>query len=313
MSLNAVGKGAADGLSEFGDTKAFEPLMKFIEDVKQNENARESACAALAWVADGETILKVAEKINEYSGTAPEDAFRRKCLLEALVQKPVPGTAPALLALMTPDQALETRVQVARAIAKAGIDEETEGKLFELAKNEALMNHAVLALILGAKPESAARAVAFYADKAKVALEEMHDLWFRSFGFWSVADLDEGILFKYVDNAVAISHVEISAAPQMWAPQLLERQFDNLDYDNGPHSFTRVVLRNRLYQMALGNDAERAAGAVRTLRFMKELGVLMAVRDSQAPSAKLAGEAVFEIINPRLTTAGNVGTSATPD
>ena len=35
---------------------------------------------------------------------------------------------------------------------------------------------------------------------------------------------------------------------------------------------------------------------------MKELGVLMAVRDSQASAAKLAGEAAFEIVNPRLTT-----------
>jgi hypothetical protein len=41
---------------------------------------------------------------------------------------------------------------------------------------------------------------------------------------------------------------------------------------------------------------------------MKELGVLMAVRDSSAPAAKLAGEAAFEIMNPRLTTAGSVAT-----
>jgi HEAT repeat protein len=310
MSLNAIGKGAADGLSEWGDPKAFDPLMKFVVDVKQNENAREAACAALAWVSDAESLQKVAEKISEFSGTDPQDGFRRRCLVEALVQKPVPGTAPALLALLTPEQALETRVQVARAIAKAGIDAESEAKLLELAKNEALMNHAILALVLGGSPESAARAVALFADKPKVALEELQDLWFKSFGFWSVADLDAGVLFRFVDNATAISHVEINATPQMWAPQLLERQFDNLIFDNGPHSFTRVVLRNRLLQMASGSDAEKAAGAIRTLKFMKELGVLMAVRDSSAPSAKLAADAAFEIVNPRLTTAGTVAAPA---
>ena len=308
MSLNAIGKGAADGLSEWGDPRGFEPLLKFVVDVKQNENARDAACAALAWVSDSETIVKVAEKINEFSGTSPEDGFRRKCLVEALVQKPVPGTAAALMALLSPEQALETRVQVARAIAKAGIDADTEGKLLELTKNEALMNHAILALVLGGSPETAARAVALYADKPKVALEELQDLWFKSFGFWSVADLDAGVLFRYVDNATAISRVEINLTPQMWAPQLLERQFDNLIFDNGPHSFTRVVLRNRLLQMATGSDADKAAGAIRTLKFMKELGVLMAVRDSSAPSAKLAGAAAFEIVNPRLTTAGSVAT-----
>ena len=28
---------------------------------------------------------------------------------------------------------------------------------------------------------------------------------------------------------------------------MLMKQFDNLAFDNGPHSFTRVVLRYRLY------------------------------------------------------------------
>lgn len=309
MSLNAVGKGAADGLSEWGDTKAFDMLLEYIEDPKQNENARDSACAALAWVSDQEQILKVAEKIGEYSGTEPADAFRRRCLMEALVQRPVPGTGEALLALLNPDQPIDTRIQVARAIAKAGIDANIEAKLFELAKNDALMNHAVLAIILGGSPQAAAQAIAFYADQDKVALEAMHDMWFRSFGFWSDADLEAGLLFKYVDNAVAISRVEIRATPQEWAPQMLERQFDNLIFDNGPHSFTRVVLRKRLYEMAQGSDAPRAAGAIRTLKFMKELGTLMALRDSQVPSAKLAGQAAFEIINPKLTS----GQVAIPD
>ncbi len=300
MSLNAVGKGAADGLSEWGDPKGFDMLLEFVEDPKQNENARMSACAALAWVSDDETILTVAEKIGEYSGTEPADAFRRRCLLETLVQRPVPGTSGALLALLNSEQPMDTRVQVARAIAKAGIDEEMEDKLFELAKNDALMNHAVLAIILGGSPEAAARAVAFYADKEKVALESLHDMWFKSFGFWSTEDLDAGLLFKYVDNAEAISHVEIDATPQEWAPQLLQRQFDNLIFDNGPHSFTRVVLRSRLFDMARGDDQERAAGAIRTLQFMDELGVLMAVRDSQAPAAELADQAAFELMNPKV-------------
>ena len=38
--------------------------------------------------------------------------------------------------------------------------------------------------------------------------------------------------------------------PQEWARVMLMKQFDNLVFDNGPHSFTRVVLRKRLYDMA---------------------------------------------------------------
>ncbi len=310
MSLNAIGKGASDGLSEWSDPKGFEPLMEFIVDTKQNENAREAACAALAWTSDNETIMKVAEKIAEFKESNPEDSFRRKCLLETLVQRPVPGTAGALLTLMTPDQAIETRTNLARAIAKAGIDQATQDKLFELTKDPALMNDAVLALALGGTPDAAARAIALYADKDKVAVEGLKDMWYKSFGFWSTADLDEGVLFRYVDNAEAISRVIINATPQVWASDKLTQQFENLIFDNGPHSFTRVELRNRLYEMAQGQDTDKAAGAVRTLAFMKELGTLMALRDSDSPVAKLADQAVFEIENPNFAAAVKAATPA---
>lgn len=308
MSLNAIGKGASEGLSEWGDPKGFEPLMDFIVDTKQNENAREAACAALAWTSDNETIMKVAEKIAEFKESNPEDAFRRRCLLETLVQRPVPGTASALLTLMTADQAIETRTNLARAIAKAGIDPATQDKLFELTKDPALMNDAVLALALGGTPDAAARAVALYAGQDKVVVEGLKDMWYKSFGFWSTSDLDLGVLFRYVDNAVAISRVVIDATPQVWASEKLTQQFDNLIFDNGPHSFTRVELRNRLYRMAQGADAEKAAGAVRTLRFMRELGPLMALRDVEGPVAQLADEAAFEIENPNFAA----GVKATP-
>ena len=304
MSLNALGKGAADGFSEWGDPKAFEPLLAYIEDPKQNENGRESACAALAWTADKETIMTVAEKISEYKGEDPPDAFRRKCLLETLVQRPVPGTAGALVSLMTKDQAIETRTNLARAIAKAGMDEATQAKLIELAKDPALMNDAVLALALGGSPDEAARAIALFADKDKVAIEQLKDMWYRSFGFWSTEDLSTGVLFRYVDNAVAISRVVMNATPQVWAADKLTAQFDNLIYDNGPHSFTRVVLRNELFAMGKGKDEEKAAGAVRTLQFMKEKGTLMALRDVDGAVAPLAERAVFELNNPKLYSLG---------
>jgi hypothetical protein len=53
--------------------------------------------------------------------------------------------------------------------------------------------------------------------------------------------------------------------------------------------------------MAQGSDADKAAGAVRTLKFMKEVGTLMALRDGDTPIAKLADAAVFEIENPNFS------------
>jgi HEAT repeat protein len=306
MSLRALGVGAADGFSEWRDHKAFKWMLDYVADVKNNEQSRMSACAALAWVAEREDFLEIAKRIQEYSGPEKSDQFRRACLLETLIQRPVPGTAPALLSLMSESSALETRHQVARAMAKGGFDQTIEAKLFEMMNNEVLMNDAALALILGSSPEVAARAVALYGNKPKAALDELGELWYRSFGYWSTEDLEAGLLFKYVDNAEAITRVSIRLTPQEWARVMLIRQLDNLVFDNGPHSFTRVVLRSRLYDMARGNDEAKRGGAIRTLKFMKEQGVLLALRDEKGPAGEMARAAYFELMNPKIVSGVNI-------
>ncbi|HEY3500022.1 MAG TPA: HEAT repeat domain-containing protein [Polyangiaceae bacterium] len=306
MSLRALGVGASDGFAQWRDNKAFKPLMKYIEDPKQNEQSRLSACAALAWVAEKEDFLEIAKKIEQYSGNEKPDEVRRACLLETLIRRPIPGAGGALISLFTQQAAIETRHQVARALAKGGFDAAIEAKLFEMMNNEVLMNDAALALILGGSPESAARAVALYGTKpwnvAKPALDELGDLWYNSFGYWSTEDLESGLLFRYVDNAEAIARITINQTPQEWARVMLTKQFDNLLYDNGPHSFTRVVLRNRLFQMAKGSDEQKRAGAIRTLKFMREQGVLLALRSEPGAPGELGKQAYFEFMNPKVVT-----------
>jgi hypothetical protein len=271
-----------------------------VQDPKNNEQSRMSACAALAWVAEKEDFIEVAKKIQEYSGMEKPDQIRRACFLETLIQRPVPGTAAALMSLMTPEAAVETRHQVARAIAKGGFDAAVEGQLFEMMKNEALVNDAALALILGGTTDTATRAIAQYANKPKAALDELGDLWYRSFGYWSTEDLESGLIFKYVDNADAISKLSIRMTQQEWARVMLMKQFDNLAFDNGPHSFTRVVLRHRLWQMAKSDDQAKRSGAIRALKFMQEQGVLLALRDETGPTGEAARAAYFELMNPKV-------------
>jgi hypothetical protein len=127
---------------------------------------------------------------------------------------------------------------------------------------------------------------------------ELQEMWYRSFGYWSHDDLDKGHLFRFVDNAVAMSRVEIKDQPQAWARVQLMRQFDTLMFDNGPHSFTRVVLRKKLIDMAKGSDSTKREGAIRTLRFMGERGVLRYVRDAGGEAGKLAADAYHDLLNP---------------
>lgn len=308
MTLRALGVGAAEGFSQWGDNKAFKLLLEYIEQPKENEQARMAACAALAWVGTKDDMVAVAKKVQEYKKPDKADQFRRACFLEAFNQRPIPGTASALLPLMDPAAApeLETRHQVARAIGKAGFDKDVETKLFEMLKSDTTAEDAALALILGGEPDVAARAIASLSDKPKELIESLGELWFRTFGYWSTEDLEQGRLFRWVDNAVAISHLEIRQTAQEWARLLMMKQLENLLFDNGPHSFTRVVLRFRLYQMAQGDDAVKAAGAIRALKFMNERGVLQAVRDGKGPGAALAKLAFHELQNPKVVVGVTV-------
>jgi HEAT repeat protein len=302
MTLRAIGVGAAQGFSEWGDHKAFKPLLDYVEEPKENEQSRMEACSALAWVGNADDMVTVAQKIQKYAGGDPKDEFRRACFLETLITRPIPGTATALLELLKPSSSMTTRHQAARAIGKAGFDSSVEQKLLEMMKDEQLMVDATLALILGGTADGAARAVAMWSDKPKEALDELQDLWYKSFGYWSTEDLDKGHIFRFVDNAGAIAKVELKDTPQEWAPVLLTKQFDNLDFDNGPHSFTRVVLRHKLLEMAKGDDATKKAAAIRTLLFMKEQGVLLMLRDLPGETGKLASDAYHSLMNPKAVT-----------
>jgi hypothetical protein len=205
-----------------------------------------------------------------------------------------------LLPLLKSDLELSLRHQIARAIGKAGVSGDVETKLQELLKDESLMLDAGLALMLGGTQDVAARSLAALADAPPEALSELQEMWYKSFGYWSNSDLEQGHVFRFVDNAVAMSRVEIKDAPQAWARVQLTRQFDNLMFDNGPHSFTRVVLRAKLMQMATGDNATKRASAIRTLKFMKEQGALLALRDAPGEAGTLAKAAYHELMNPAI-------------
>jgi hypothetical protein len=53
-------------------------------------------------------------------------------------------------------------------------------------------------------------------------------------------------------------------------------------------------------------EADRKRGAIQTLKFMKEQGSLMALRDEPGETGQLAAKAFFELMNPKLTTPENL-------
>lgn len=306
MSLRAVTVGASDGLAEWGEqksTKAEEKLFEFVEDPLWNEQARFAGCSALAWIATEKTMKEVAERIVKFATDKdPKKQLIGSCYAMTLQTRPMPELAPQLVDLMKPEMELGVRNSIGHAIGVSGFPpgSEVEAKLFEHLKDPELRNGAALALIMGGNEDAASRAVAMYADYGKEALDNLKDLYYYAFGYWSHDDLDRGNIYRWVRNAEAITRVKIGDAPQEWATQRLRAQFDGLQYDNGPHSETRPVLRFRLIKAAREGTPEIKDNAIRTLKFMKEQGALMALRHEQGETGTLAKKAFHELMNPRL-------------
>ncbi len=219
MTLRALGVGAADGFAQWGDPKAYDDLVKYAEDPMENEQARMEACFALAWVATDDQMKDVVKKIHDNTKTDPKSNFQRQCYLETVIRKPVPDATAGLIDLLSatvPD--MEVRHQVARAIGMGGITHNMVQPIFDKLSDTSMKADAALALILGADADTAARAIATYNDPSQPAeaIEELKDVYNKTFGYWSDRNYDNGDIARWVENAQAISHVKVHDALQDW-------------------------------------------------------------------------------------------------
>ncbi len=298
MVLRAIGVGASDGLGEFGDPKAVKRLMEFIEDETWHEEARLAACSALAWCASPDDMKEVAKRAITFGkDSKASKIFIGGCYATTLSLKPVPEVQADLVDLLTPEVPIAVRSAVAQAIGSSPLEKAAKDKLFEKMKVDETRNAAALALILGGDTSTAAQTVAMFGTQTQEALNDLKDMYFRAFGFWSDDDFTRGNLYRWVENAEAIARVKIFDGPQAWAMERLSAQFDNLDWDNGPHSETRVVLRQRLLKDAK-TPGPKQEQAMRTLKFMKEAGVLLALADEKGDTGVLAKRYYHELKNP---------------
>jgi HEAT repeat protein len=305
MTLRALGVGSADGFAQWGDPRAYDDLVKYIEDPLENEQARMEGCFALSWVASDDQMKEVVKKILANTKSDAKANLLRQCYLETIVHRPVPDATAGLvdqLAPSVPD--IEVRHQMARAIGMGGITRAMVPQVFDKLKDINVKADATLALILGADADTASRALATYNDKdtPAEAIEELKDVYNKTFGYWSDRNYENGDIARWVENGEALAHVKVHDALQDWPRLILGRNLvESIEIDNGPHSMTRVQLRFKLVADALGQDATRREQAIHVLKFIKEKGALMALRGEKGPVAELARQAFFEVMNPKST------------
>jgi hypothetical protein len=176
--------------------------------------------------------------------------------------------------------------------------------IFDKLSDVNLKADAAIALILGADADTASRAIATYNDPSMPAeaIEELKDVYNKTFGYWSDRNYETGDIARWVDNAEAIAHVKVHDQLQDWPRLILGRNLvESIEIDNGPHSMTRVLLRARLMADARGNNDVKRTEAIRILKFIKEKGVLMALRSEPGPVGEIAKQAFFEVMNPKAT------------
>lgn len=295
--------GAADGLAELGDPKAYGSLVKFIEDKTSHEEARMEACFALAWVATDANVSEIVGKIKNATAGDPHSAFLRRCYLETLIRRPSPAAVPSIVELFKSDVDMNVRHQAARVIGMAGVSTDIAAKLFEKLQDPGVRSDAAMALILGGDADIARRAIASYDGKDSAAMEELKLMFVDTISYFSARDYTSGVLARWTENTEACSRVKVNDTLQDWLKQTLARELIvNSDTDKGPHSLTRVQLRVKLLADARGGDEKKSTQAIAMLKFLREKGPLMALRSEPGLHAVLAKRAFFEVMNPKIVT-----------
>jgi HEAT repeat protein len=301
MTLRALEVGASQGMSELGSPKAVPVLMKFIEDPQENEQARLEAGSALGWVMSDADADKVVDKILALKKPDPRAVVVRKAFLEALMRHGAPSSGKKLMDLLDPSIDLAVRHDVARALGLNGLDASLVAGLLEKAKIPELRGDAVLALLLGGTEDDAQRAIAALNDGRTEEVEELKQSFDNSFSYWTSRNYERGDVARWARNAEAATRVRLFGMYPEWPRAILSHALSGLDFDNGPHSMTRVQLRVRLVRDAKSGDAKRRQDALTVLEFTKERGVLIALRTEAAPLGDLARQAYFRVMNPRLS------------
>jgi len=302
MVLRAIGVGASYGMAQWGDSKAYPILTKYIDDKMNNEQSRLDACFSLSWVATDEQMAEVVKKVKDADKPDPKTQLIRACYLETLIHRPVPAANASLVDLIDGKHELDVQHQAARAIGLSGMSPQTTTAMFDKLKDPATRSDAALAILIGADTDTVRRMMATYNDADVNAMEDLKVIYNQTFGYWSDKNYENGDVARWIENAFAATRVRVHDSLQDWPKLILSRAIQGIDYDNGPHSVTRVQMRVRLIRDAKGADEKKRKQAIDILKFMGEKGALMALKAESGAWQAQAAQAFFELMNPKQTT-----------
>ena len=120
------------------------------------------------------------------------------------MHRPVPGTSAGLVDMIDKDTDIEVRHQVARAIGFGGFDDKVAGSaLREDGGRRRPQRRGARAHPRRHASTPRRKRGRHVRRLPKEALDELKDVYYRSFGYWSDEDFDKGRLYRWVDTAEA--------------------------------------------------------------------------------------------------------------
>lgn len=272
MTLRALATGAAQGFAELGDARATPWLLAYIDEDRENEQSRSEACQALAWVIPDRDSNELAKRLNATGKSKLRTGeVRLACLLDGLVLRTPDALLPNLLALVL-DPLSDPLVagRAARALGRHGLDPTTESALLARLDGER-SEEAAVAIALGGSSNAIA-ALAKRIGSAKGSWPTNVTSGYSEAVKTTYADdLASGRFFRWIENASTLA-----TAKHELASDALRQRYLESEYDAGPRSLTRVVLRARLYEIARGGGADKKR-AVQALTLLRERGILLAL------------------------------------
>jgi HEAT repeat protein len=312
-ALLNTAQAAVDGLAEWGPgaAKASDKLLKLIKDKDHGMFPRLMAGRALGMVASEKDILAA---VKEAKGFPDPDA--KVAVLMAAQNRPngeIVAAALDMLAATNDPAMLQVNVWSARVVgwgSTAGVEE----RLLKLLDEKDLRPYAALAIVLGGDDDLVRRGMVLFEQKARAdqrweselnALRNMYLDTFDSRGI-TPTDVDTGRLFRFVRNAETMRRAgasddvnEAGKTTHEWAAIYLQSGLKRLDMNaTVPGGMDRLVLRYKLNQAAKKGDDGVKALAIDTLKFFKEQGSIMALREEAGTTGELARRAFFELRHP---------------
>lgn len=314
-ALMNTAQAAVDGLAEWGPgaAKASDKILKLIKDKEHGMFPRLMAGRAFGMVASEKDILAA---LKDSKGWNDPDA--KVAVLMAAQHRPGAEVVATALDMIQPtnDPAmLQVNTWASRVVGWGGTKGQ-EDKLLKLLEDKDLRVYAALAIALGGDDDLVRRGMVVFEQKSRADqrwegdLNALRSLYLDTFDSRGITpdDVDTGRVFRFVHNAELMRRAgastdvnEAGKTPHEWASIYLQAGLRRLDMNaTVPGGMDRLVLRYKLNKAAKTGDDATKQLAIDTLKFFKEQGSIMALRDEAGSTGEMARRAYFEIRHPEV-------------